>query len=150
MAAKKQTESESAARSEDKLVLTSDQGKTSIQDHVVAKIAGLAVREVDGVHALVPYGTGQVITNLANTIRGEEARDLGIRVEVGTVECAVDVRLIMDYSVSIPEVARKVRERVTARIQEMTGLRTKEINIDVMDLWFSEDDETAPEQTRVQ
>lgn len=151
MTTKQKTKSETAARSEDMLVLSSELGTTSIQDHVVAKIAGLAVREVEGVHALVPYGTGQAITNLANTIRGEEARDLGVRVEVGTVECAVDLRMVAEYGVSIPSMAKQVRERITARILEMTGLRVKEINIDVMDLWFPEDDEPrVVQQARVQ
>ncbi|MFH1468384.1 MAG: Asp23/Gls24 family envelope stress response protein [Pseudomonadota bacterium] len=145
------TQTDTPTKIDAALVLASEHGKVTIQDHVVAKIAGLAVREVKGVHALMPYGAGQAITNLAHNIRGEdEQRDLGVKVEVGTVECAVDVRIVTEYGASIPAVAVGIREMVSARIQEMTGLKTKEVNIDVLDLWFSEDDEPQVVSPRVQ
>lgn len=133
------------------LVLNQDGGSVTIADHVVAKIAGLAVREVEGVHALVPFGAGQAITNLAKGLRGTESRDLGVRVEVGKVEAAVDVRIIVDYGASIPAVATAIRKSVTARVSAMTGLKTKEINLEVVDLWFPDDDaKPEPAPTRVQ
>ncbi len=118
--------------------------KTTIHDHVVAKIAGLAVREVEGVHALVPYGAGQTLSKFANELRGADMRDLGVHVEVGSVEVAVDMRIITEYGVSIPKVAEAARERVTRRVEEMTGLKVAEITLEVVDLYFPGDTE-APE-----
>ncbi len=121
-------------------VLQSDMGKTHIHREVVAKIAGLAVREVEGVHSLVPFGTGQRISSLAYSVSGNDMKDLGVVVEVGEFEAAVDVRIITAYGVSIPEVARAIQNNVSSRIKTMTGLKVKEINIEVVDLYFAQDE----------
>lgn len=71
-------------------------------------------------------------------------RDLGVHVEVGSVEVAVDMRIITEYGVSIPKVAEAARERVTRRVEEMTGLKVAEITLEVVDLYFPGDTE-APE-----
>jgi uncharacterized alkaline shock family protein YloU len=131
---------------EEAVTILSNNGKnevvhTAIEDHVVAKIAGLAVREVSGVHALVPFGTSQSLAKAARTIQGKEYRDLGVHAEVGHTEAAVDCRIIADYGVSIPEIASTIRDNVTARIGNMTGLRVTEVNIEVVDLFFPEDAE---------
>lgn len=121
------------------VVLASDQGRTTISSDVVAKIAGLAVREVAGIHNLVPYGTSQSLSSLAASVTGREMRDLGVRVQVGTIEAAIHCRVICEYGASIPEVTRRVRENVVSRVQRGTGLRVKQVNIEVVDLYFGEE-----------
>lgn len=123
-------------------VLQSDLGRTHISQDVVAKIAGLAVREIEGVHALVPFGAGQRLSSLARSIGGSDMKDLGVAVEVGEIEAAVDCRIVTEYGVSIPRVAAAIQANVGERIREMTGLKVKEVNIEVVDLYFEE------EQTR--
>ncbi|MBN2799985.1 MAG: Asp23/Gls24 family envelope stress response protein [Deltaproteobacteria bacterium] len=150
MAGKNQETNVIVAEEVTSLLEQSEKGKVTIADHVVAKIAGLAVREVEGVRGLLPVGTGQVITNLANSIRGGDSRDLGVRVEVGKVECAVDVRIVLEYGASIPKVADAIRVSVGNRIKSMTGLVCKEINVEVVDLWFAEDHVDVPVARRVQ
>ena len=121
-------------------ILVQDQlGRVMIQPEVVAKIAGLAIREIDGVHALVPFGTGQALTNLARSVTNSEYRDLGIHVAVGQIEAAVDARIITRYGHSIPEIATGIRDNVTNQIKSMTGLAVKEVNIEIVDLYFDED-----------
>ena len=127
-----------AQTADDAVVLNNQGGRTIVMESVVAKIAGLAVREVSGVHNLVPYGAGQAITSFARNIRGNDMRELGVHVEVGSVEAAVDVRIVAEYGASIPEIAANIRENVITRVGGMTGLRVKEINIEVVDLYFSE------------
>jgi uncharacterized alkaline shock family protein YloU len=132
------------------VTLQSDLGATTIQPHVVAKIAGLAVREVNGVHSLVPFGAGQAFSNLAASVTGAEMRNLGVSVEVGSLEAAIDCRIVCDYGVSIPQVSAAIRENVTERIYIMTGLKVAEVNIEVADLFFEEDVTQRPApQSRV-
>lgn len=132
------------------LVVATENGTTRIQPHVVAKIAGLAIREVAGVHSLVPYNAGQTLNNLANTLTGGDLRELGVKVEVGKIEAAVDCRIVTEFGVAIPEVAQAIRDNVSERIGQMTGLKVKETNIEVVDLHFHEDDEPVAQTTRVQ
>lgn len=133
------------------LVVTTESGTTRIQPHVVAKIAGLAIREVEGVHSLAPFGAGQTLNSLAKSIGGGDFRELGVQVEVGRVEAAVDCRIVADFGVAIPDVAQMIRDNVNTRIGEMTGLKVKEVNIEVVDLYFAEDEVAeAPVSSRVQ
>lgn len=115
------------------------QGKTTIADAVVAKIAALATREVPGVHALVDQGLGSKISGLAQRVVGTDARGQGVNVEVGERETAVDLALTLDYGVNIAQVTDGVRRNVVNRVQAMTGLVVKEVNIEVIDLYFAED-----------
>jgi uncharacterized alkaline shock family protein YloU len=129
--------------------LVTPEGKTTIADVVVSKIAGIAAREVPGVHDLVGQGMGAAVSGLAQRVTRTDARSTGVNVEVGEREAAVDLRLTVEYGVSIPELAVAVRSNVMDRLQSMTGLRVKEVNIDVVDLYFPEED-AQPTERRVQ
>jgi uncharacterized alkaline shock family protein YloU len=121
--------------------------KTTIADTVVAKIAGKATREVSGVHEIVTQGVGGAISGLAQRMTGGERSAQGVGVDVGEREAAVDLRIVVDYGVSIPQVADAIRRNVTSRVKAMTGLTVTEVNIDVVDLYYPE--ETVAAQTPV-
>jgi uncharacterized alkaline shock family protein YloU len=131
--------------------LVTEQGKTTIADLVVAKIAGIAAREVAGVHELVTQGVGGAMAGLAQRMTGADTRSQGINVEVGEREAAIDLRLTVDYGVSIPQVAEAVRRNIIKRLEAMTGLIVTEVNIDVSDLYFPEEEaQTQQIQPRVE
>ena len=121
-------------------ILVSDDGQTVVHNQVVAKIAGLAVQEIEGVQRLVPYGPGQSVSSFAKTITRSSMHELGVNVEVGSKEAAVDVRIVTTYGASIPAVADGIRRNVSDRIESMTGLKVVEVNIDVVDLYFPDAD----------
>jgi uncharacterized alkaline shock family protein YloU len=121
--------------------LLTEQGKTTIADVVVSKIAAIAAREVAGVHDLVMQGMGGAVTGLAQRVTGADTRSQGVNVEVGEREAAIDLKLTLDYGVSIPQVAEAVRRNIISRLEAMTGLNVKEVNIDVTDLYFPEEEQ---------
>lgn len=121
--------------------LHSEQGKTTIADVVVSKIAAIAAREVAGVHDLVMEGVGGAVTGLTQLVTGADTRSQGVNVEVGEREAAIDLKLTLDYGVSIPQVAEAVRRNIISRLEAMTGLNVKEVNIDVTDLYFAEEEQ---------
>ena len=116
--------------------LDSGHGKTVIADTVVAKIAGAAAREIEGVHDLVPMGAGATIAGLAGRLTRSDQRSTGVSVEVGQREAAVDLTMTIDYGVNIPQVAEAVRQNIMERVRGMTGLIVKEVNINAADLYF--------------
>ncbi len=116
-------------------------GVTKIADSVVARIAGLAAREVPGVHDMTSTGLGQAFGGLTGRVTGQDQMDRGVAVQVGEVECIVDLNLVVDYQASIPQVAEAIRRNVSGRIEAMTGLNTKEVNINVADLYFPDQDQ---------
>ncbi len=128
--------------------LESERGVTTIADAVVSKVAGIAAREVAGVHAL-GGNVGRALG--AMTQRVGIGGDSGVSVEVGEREAALDLVIVVEYGESIPRVANNVRENVQKRIEGMTGLQITEINIAVNDLYFPGDDtEEEPAPTRLQ
>lgn len=118
------------------VLVQSEGGRLAVHHDVVSKIVGLAVREVPGVHALAPHGAGDRISNLADRLTGNDSRSLGVNVELGTVECAADVYIVCDYGVDMPAVAAAVRDKVCERVERMTGLKVRELNVEVVDLFF--------------
>ncbi|MGW7820634.1 Asp23/Gls24 family envelope stress response protein [Streptomyces puniciscabiei] len=125
-------------------------GRTTIADGVVVKIAGLAARDVVGVHAL---GGGLARTFGAVRDRvpgGSKSVTRGVKAEVGEVQTALDLEIVVDYGVSITDVARAVRENVIAAVERMTGLEVVEVNIAVNDVKLPEEEEEEPEPPRIQ
>lgn len=110
-------------------------GETTIDDGVLASIAGVAAREVEGVAGL---GTSSVTTGLTERITGKDSRARGVMVESGKKEAILDLTIKVIYGFSIPNIVAEVRQRVADRLLQMTGLQAKEINIKVVDIEFPE------------
>jgi uncharacterized alkaline shock family protein YloU len=122
-------------------------GKTIMADGVIAKIVGLAAREIEGVHDLTGSGAVSTISGLASRVTGSDQRAQGVVVEVGEREVAADLRMVVLYGVNIPQLADAVRRNISYRVAEITGLIVKEININVIDLFFPEE---SPQTSRVE
>ncbi|MFD0556640.1 putative alkaline shock family protein YloU [Stackebrandtia endophytica] len=132
--------------------LTTDHGNTSIADTVVAKIAGLAAREIPGVQAM-GGGMSRKMGQLRSLVPGNgDGLSRGVSVEVGEREAAVDLDLVTWYGQSIVEVSDAVRSNVIERIEAMTGLKTVEVNINVDDVHVQgdDDDDDDDSESRVQ
>ncbi|HEX3779529.1 MAG TPA: Asp23/Gls24 family envelope stress response protein [Pseudonocardiaceae bacterium] len=117
-------------------------GTTTISDVVVQKVAGLAAREVSGVHALGGGGAVRAFNALRERIPGASASvGQGVSVEVGEKQAAVDLEIMVEYGVAITDVARTIRKNVIAAIEQITGLEVVEVNINVNDVHLPGDDE---------
>lgn len=132
--------------------LTTDSGRTHIADGVVAKIAGLAARDIPGVHSM---GTGMTrrMGQLKSLVPGSSESTFagqGVAVEVGEKEAAVDLDVVTYYGQSIVDVTAAVREHVIEEVQGMTGLKVVEVNISVDDIYVEGQDKGRDEQQRVQ
>ena len=127
--------------------LSAQKGQTSIADAVVTKVAGLAAREVPGVHDL-GGGTARAVGSVTQRVGLGDQRAQGVSVEVGQREAAVDLTVVIEYGESIPQVAEAVREQVIKRVEGITGLSVTEVNVNVNDLYFP-GDEQPEEETRV-
>ncbi|WP_424214412.1 Asp23/Gls24 family envelope stress response protein [Streptomyces sp. BI20] len=123
-----------------------ERGRTTIADGVVEKIAGLAAREVLGVHAMgsgLSRTLGAVRDRVPGGARSSVTR--GVKAEVGEVQTALDLEIVVDYGVSIREVARAVRENVISAVERMTGLQVVEVNIAVSDVKLPDEEDEEPE-----
>lgn len=124
-------------------------GRTVINDGVVAKIAGIAAREVPGVYAL-GGGAARAFGAIRDAINTTDLGQ-GISVEVGEKQVAVDVTLVADYPVALQDVADRVRAAIVRAIETLVGMEVTEVNITVNDVHVpSDDDNDDAVEARVQ
>ena len=131
--------------------LVTERGRTTIADTVVAKIAGIAAREIAGVHNM-GTGAARAMGALRERLPGSPRTSItqGVNVEVGERQAAIDVDLVCEYGVRIVDVTNAVRQNIVNRIQDMTGLEVTEVNIAVDDVYTGEDRPEEPPPERVQ
>jgi uncharacterized alkaline shock family protein YloU len=103
-------------------------GKLEIMDDVIATVAGMAARDVPGIHAL---GRSRFFTFGDSPKRG-------VAVEVGQEEAAVDLELIIEHGCDIRKVSGLLRQKVARAIDQMAGKKVVEINITVVDIKLPE------------
>lgn len=108
-----------------------DLGTIRIADEVVAVISGLAATEIKGVAGM----SGGLAGGIAEML-GRKNLSRGVKVEVGEKECAVDMFIIVEYGVRIPDVAIRIQENVKRAIESMTGLGVVEVNVNVQGVVF--------------
>jgi uncharacterized alkaline shock family protein YloU len=123
--------------------LANDDGKITVAEGVVLKIAGMASREVSGVHSMGSgSGTSRAYGAIRERIPGSTGPSMaqGVGVEVGETEAAIDLDIVVEYGVSISELARGVQRNVKTAIERMTGLNVVEVNVSVNDIQLPDTD----------
>lgn len=130
--------------------LTSEHGSTTIADLVVSKIVALATREVDGVYAM-GAGTARMMGAVRQRVPGVRASDTqGVSVEVGARQAAADIDLVVEYGVSIPDLAAAVRGNVINSVERLCGLEVTEVNVGIDDIHLPGEADTDTSGPRVQ
>ncbi|CAM5480818.1 Asp23/Gls24 family envelope stress response protein OS=Streptomyces tendae OX=1932 GN=GUR47_13385 PE=3 SV=1 [Streptomyces tendae] len=121
-------------------------GRTTIADGVVEKITGMAARDVAGVHAM-GSGMSRTFGAVRDRVPGGTKSGVtrGVKAEVGEKQTALDLEIVVEYGVSIADVARDVRENVVAAVERMTGLEVVEVNIAVSDVKLPDEEDEEPE-----
>ena len=109
------------------IALSADNNEIKIADDVVAVIAGVAVSEVSGVAEMA----GGFAGGITEVLSGKKNLAKGIKVEVGDKDTKIDVNIIVEYGVRIPDVAFEIQNRVKKSVENMTGLKVSEVNVHV-------------------
>nr|WP_267595968.1 Asp23/Gls24 family envelope stress response protein [Carbonactinospora thermoautotrophica] len=121
--------------------LATKHGRTTIADTVVAKIVGMAAREVNGVYSM-GSGAARAFGTLRGRVPGMAANvTQGVSVDVGERQAAADINLVVEYGVSIPDLAASVRRNVITAVERMSGLEVTEVNINVDDVHLPSDEQ---------
>ena len=111
------------------------EGRLTIRNDVVAKIAGMAGREVKGVS---PSSAGLLENVQSMAQSGDSNIKRGVKAEVGERQAAFDLSFVIDWGHNIPSVVSEVRRKIAQRVKEMTGLETTEINVEITDISLPE------------
>lgn len=98
-------------------------GEIKISEEVVLVVAGLAVGEVNGV-SVANSLTDSVVEKFVRKNYGK-----GIRIEMTEKEVSVDVHVVVEYGIKIPEVAWELQEAVKKNVETMTNLTVTGVNV---------------------
>ena len=112
-----------------------DIGSIRISDEVIASIAGIVTMDVPGV---VGMSSG-LIGGMAEMM-GKKNPAKGVKVQVGAREVAVDLYIIVEYGLRIPDVALQVQEKVKDAVETATGMTVIEINVHVQGVGYPQGD----------
>ena len=101
-------------------------GQVKISNEVVATIAGLAALEVEGVETNTTF-TDKILKNN------------GVKIQIEEEEVNLDITVVIEYGLSIPEIALKVQENVKNTVETMTGLKVSQVNIHAQGISFKKE-----------
>ena len=126
----------------EEISIVADNNGVKISDEVVAVISGIAVSEVPGVSEMA----GGFAGGITEVLSGKKNLAKGIKVEVGDKETKIDVNIIVEYGIRIPDVAFEIQNRVKKAVEQMTGLNVTEVNVHVQGVNTDSRDETKTEE----
>ena len=107
-------------------ILNNEKGIIKISPEVVAVVAGLAATEVDGVAGM----SGGIAGGIAELL-GFKNLSKGVKVDLNGTTAYLNIYIIVYFDVKIPEVAFKVQKKVKKDVEQITGLKVKEVNVHV-------------------
>ncbi len=110
-------------------------GNVKISVDVVSTIAGIATSEVDGVAGM--YGT--LAGGIAEMLGAKKNPSKGVKVDMNETSVTIDLYIVVDYGVRIPELSWEIQENVKNNVETMTGLKVLKVNIHIEGVSFEKE-----------
>lgn len=110
----------------------SNRTELSVNTEVLAKMAEIAVKEIDGV-----AGLAKKAINLKGAVK-TKTPFTGVKIESVNGALKLNVYICVKKDAFVKEVAEKVQENVKEKIQTMTGTAVTQVNVSVADVELAE------------
>lgn len=107
--------------------ITTELGVISIDDNVIANIAGISAMESYGIVGMASKSATDGLFELLKS----DYLTKGIRVSSKDDLLVIDLHVILEYGVRISVVAENIIDRVRFNVEKFTGLKVGKININV-------------------
>lgn len=99
-------------------------GIVKVSDEVIASVAGVAASQVKGVAGM----SGGVVDGITKLLSGSQIPK-GVKINLTGRNVAIDISVVIEYNIFIPETARNIQENVKRSVENMTGLTVSEVNV---------------------
>lgn len=99
---------------------------TQIAEEVMASIAGMAIKDMKGLVKLAGGFTEEI-----SEAFGKKNVGKGIRVDIVEKEVKLEVNIVVEYGVKIPEIAKQMQEKIKTDVEDMTGYKVNKVVIKV-------------------
>ena len=108
-----------------------ESGAIKVHESVVSSIVRKAVLGIKGV---LRFAGNSLVDNIAEFVGSKTILDRAISIEMGENSVSVEVQIILQYGVFIPEVAEEVQKVIRTQVQDMTGFPVETVNVVIMDI----------------
>lgn len=106
-------------------------GDIKISDEVIATIASVATKEINGISGLSLSIAGEIASKFT---KKNLSKAIKISADENTV--TIDISVVIEYGVIISEVAWEVQQNVKKAVETMSGLTVDKVNIIVAGVNF--------------
>ena len=108
-------------------ILNEEEDNINISEEVITTISGIAVSEISGVAEMA----GGITGGITEVLSGKKNLSKGIKADIAGNNVKIDVNIIVNYGVRIPDVAFDIQNKVKQTVENMTGLKVNEVNVHV-------------------
>ena len=116
--------------------LRSDRDRTIVSDVVIAKLAGIAAQDVEGVR-MGGSGAASTVGSLVDSV-GWDGQPRDVSVRVVEKETEIDLTMTVEYGRAIPQIIEEVRRSVISEVENQAGYGVAKANITVKDVLVPE------------
>ena len=113
-------------------------GNIKISDEVVATIASVATKEISGIAGLSLSFTDEIVSKF-----GKKNAPKSIKITQNDENITIDISVVVNYGVRIPDVSWEVQENVKKSVELMSGLNVDKVNVIVAGVSFELDKENT-------
>ena len=101
-------------------------GNIAISNDVIATISAIAAKSIEGVSGMVNSLTGGFAELL-----GKKNPSKGVKVAITGRDVKIEMFVVVDYGVKIPDVAWEIQGKVKNEVEAMTGLNVVAVNVNI-------------------
>ncbi|WP_407690395.1 Asp23/Gls24 family envelope stress response protein [Salipaludibacillus neizhouensis] len=107
-------------------------GKIEISPEVIEVITGLAALEIEGVGML----RGNFASGVAERFGRKSSHGKGVKVDLKDAGVSLEVYVITNYGVSIPDVCQKMQENIIQTLKNMIAIKVLQVDVHVVGVHF--------------
>lgn len=114
------------AENKEYAVQQEENGTVQISEEVIATVASVAAKDVEGVSDL----SGNLGDDLAGML-GMKNASKGVRVQIEDDGVSVECNIVAKYGSSVVEMAKNLQSAVSSAVESMTGLTVKSVAVNI-------------------
>lgn len=113
-------------------------GTVEIAPEVIEIVTGIAASEIEGISSMRGNFASGVVERF-----GKKSHGKGVKVELTEAGIVIDLYVVLDFGISIPQIAQKLQTNIRQTIKGMTALEIAEINVHVVGVQMDSTEEKS-------
>lgn len=113
-------------------------GTVEIAPEVIEIITGIAASEINGLSSMRGNFASGVVERF-----GKKSHGKGVKVDLTETGIMIDLYVVLDFGISIPQFAQELQTNIRQTIKSMTALEIAEINVHVVGIQMDSTDEKS-------